>query len=68
MNFHFFYKLTKTTRSLLKFTNEEFKTNEWFSFLSPKIFLVVNTEMGREILAEEIAIKTVWGGDKHWIT
>lgn len=33
-----------------------------------KIFLVENTERGREILAEEIAITARWGGDKHWIT
>lgn len=28
MYFQFFYKLAKTIRCLLKFTNEEFKTDE----------------------------------------
>lgn len=38
-----------------------------FNF-SLKIFSVVNTEKGREIVAEEIALKVGWRRDKHWIT
>lgn len=57
MNFHFFYKVAKTIRCLLKFTNEEFITDEWLQFCSPKIFLVLNTRKDTGILARRNSIK-----------
>lgn len=57
MNFHFFYKVAKTIRCLLKFTNEDFITDEWLQFCSPKIFLVLNTRKDTGILARRNSIK-----------